>query len=95
LYGIDDNMHPQKIIYIYIYIERSHENVIDKPKYFHWKPMHNEQLKNLMITSPYSTLKDITNKFFINNSTLELRFTQAYYHLHHFHTKKCKSCKKI
>jgi hypothetical protein len=41
-----------------------------------------------------STLKNITNKFFINNSTLELKFTQIYYHVHHLHTKKCKSCKK-
>jgi hypothetical protein len=69
-YGIDDNMHPQYIyIYIYIYIyEVSHENVIEKPKQSHWKPMHSEQL---MITFPSPTLKDITNKFFINNSTLE------------------------
>ncbi len=58
LYGIDDNMHPQKSKN-----EVSCENVIDKPKYFHWKPMHNERLKKLMITSPSSTLKDITNKF--------------------------------
>jgi hypothetical protein len=34
--------------------------------------MHNEQLENLMITFPSSTLKDIVNKFTINNSTLEL-----------------------
>ncbi len=42
-------------------IEVSHENVIEKPKHFHWKPMHNEQLENLMITFLSSTLKDITN----------------------------------
>jgi hypothetical protein len=49
--------------------------------------MHNEQLENLMITFPSSTLKDIANKFLINNSTLELRFTQIYSHLHHLHKK--------
>jgi hypothetical protein len=27
--------------------EVSHENVIEKPKHFHWKHMHNEQLENL------------------------------------------------
>jgi hypothetical protein len=37
LYRIDDNMHPQKQKF-----EASHENVIEKPKHFHWKPMHNE-----------------------------------------------------
>jgi hypothetical protein len=42
-------MHPQKQK-----SEVSHENVIEKPKHFHWKPMHNEQLKNLMITFPSS-----------------------------------------
>jgi hypothetical protein len=51
LYGIDDNMHPQKQKN-----EVSHENVLKKPKHFHWKPMHNEQLLNLMITFPSSTL---------------------------------------
>ncbi len=45
LYGIDDNMHPQRQKF-----EVSHENVIEKPKHFHWKPMHNEQLENLLIT---------------------------------------------
>jgi hypothetical protein len=30
LYGIDDNMHPQKQKF-----EVSHENVIEKPKHFH------------------------------------------------------------
>ncbi len=89
MYGIDDNMHPQKQK-----SEVSHENVIEKPKHFHWKPMHNEQLENLLNTFPSSTLKDIANKFFINNSTLELKFTQVYSHLHHLHKKKCKSCKK-
>jgi hypothetical protein len=49
-------MHPQKQKF-----EVSHENVIEKRKHFHWKPMHNEQLKNLMITFPSSTLKDIAN----------------------------------
>ncbi len=56
-------MHPQK--------EKSkiiHENVIEKPILL--KPMHNEQLKFLMSTIPSSTLKDKTNKFLINNSTL-------------------------
>jgi len=89
LFGIDDNMHSQKQKF-----EVSHENVIEKPKHFHWKPMHNEQLKNLMTTFPSSTFKDITNKCLINNSTLELRFTQVYSHLRHLHRKKCKSCKK-
>jgi hypothetical protein len=82
LYGIDDNMHPQKQK-----IEVSHENMIEKPKHFHWKPMHNEQLENLMITFLSFTLKDITNKFLINNSTLELRFTQVYSHLRHLNKK--------
>jgi len=80
LHGINDNMHPQKQKY-----EVSHEKMIEKPKHFYWKPMHNEQLENLMITFPSSTLKDIVNKFLINNSTLELRFTQVYSHLHHLH----------
>jgi hypothetical protein len=79
-HGIDDNMHPQKQK-----IEVSHENVIEKPKHSHWKSMHNEQLKYLMITFPSSTLKDITNKFLINNSTLELIFIQVYSHLRHLH----------
>ncbi len=52
LYGIDDNMHSKKQKN-----EVSHENVIEKPKHFHWKPMHNEQLKKLMTTFPSSTLK--------------------------------------
>jgi hypothetical protein len=64
LYGIDDNMHPQKQK-----IEVSHENVIKKPKHFHWKPMHNEQLEILMIAFPSSILKDIAKKILINNST--------------------------
>jgi hypothetical protein len=82
LYGINDIMHPQKQK-----IEVSHENVIEKPKHFHWKLMHNEQLKNLMTTFPSSTLKDIANIFLINNYTLELRFTQVYSHLCHLHKK--------
>ncbi len=73
-------MHPQKQK-----IDVSHENVIEKPKHSHWKSMHNEQLKYLMITFPSSTLKYITNKFLINNSTLELRFIQVYSHLRHLH----------
>jgi hypothetical protein len=56
-------MHAQKQKF-----EVSCENVIEKPKHFHWKPMHNEQLEILMITFPSSTLKDIANKFLINNS---------------------------
>jgi hypothetical protein len=79
-YGIDDNMHPQKQK-----SEVSHEIVIEKPKHFHWKTMHNEQLKTLMITFLSSTLKDTTNKFLSNNSTLELRFTQVHFHLCHLH----------
>jgi hypothetical protein len=90
LYGIDDNMHPHKQKY-----EVSHENVIEKPTNFHWKPMHNEQLKNLMITFPSSTLKYITNKIFINNSTLELRFTRVYFHLHHLYKKNVNLVKNI
>ncbi len=90
LYGIDDNMHPQKQKF-----EVSHENVIENPKHFHWKPVHNEQLENLMITFPSSTLKDISNKFLINNSTLELRFTQAYSHLCHLHKKNVNLGKNI
>jgi hypothetical protein len=57
--------------------------------------MHNEQLKNLLITFPSSTLKDITSKFHINNSTLKLKFTQAYYHLHHLHKKNVNLVKNI
>jgi len=53
--------------------EVSHENVIENPIHFHWKPMHNEQLENLMITFPSSTF------------TLKLRFSQVYIHLHHLH----------
>jgi hypothetical protein len=49
LYGIDNKMHTWKQKY-----EISHENVIEKPKHFHWKPMHNEQLKSLMTTFPSS-----------------------------------------
>ncbi len=82
MHGIDDNMHPQKQKF-----EVSHDNLIEKPKQFHWKPMHNEQLENLMITFPSSTLKDIANKLLINNSTLELRFNQVYSHLCHLHRK--------
>ncbi len=81
MYGIDDNMHPQKQKPEY------RMKMLLKPKHFHWKPMHNEQLKNLMITFPSSTSKDIANKFIINNSTLELRFTQVYCHLCHLHKK--------
>ncbi len=83
-------MHPQKQKY-----EVSHENVIRKPKHFHWKPMHNEQLENLMITFPFSILKEIANKFFINNSTLKLRFTKVYSHLHHLHKKNVNFIKNI
>jgi hypothetical protein len=67
------------------FFEVAHENVIEKPKHFHWKSMHNEQLENLMITFPSSTLKDIANKFLIKNSTLELIFIQVYFHLRHLH----------
>jgi hypothetical protein len=88
LYGIDDNMHPQKQK-----IEVSHENMIKKPKHFHWKPMHNEKLLNLMII-PSSILKDIAKKFLINNCTLKLRFIQVYSHLWHLH-KKILILKKI
>jgi hypothetical protein len=75
--------------------EVSHENVIEKPKHFHWKPMHNEQLENVMVTFPSSTLKDIANKNFINNSTLELRCSQVYSHLHHLHKKNVNLVKNI
>jgi hypothetical protein len=75
-------MHPQKQK-----IEVSHENAIEKPKHFHWKLMHNDQLKFLMTTFPSSTLKDIANIFLTNNYTLELRFIQVYSHLHHLHKK--------
>jgi hypothetical protein len=53
-----------------------------------------------MTTFPSSILKDIANKFLINNSTLELRFTQIYSHLCHLHKKivnlflNIKSCLK-
>jgi len=47
--------------------------------------MHNERLNFLMITSPFSTLKDITKKILSNNSTLKLIFIQVYYDLHHLH----------
>jgi hypothetical protein len=57
--------------------------------------MHNEQLENLMIKFPSSTLKDITNKFIINNSTLELRFIQVYSHLCHLHKKNVNLVKNI
>jgi hypothetical protein len=50
LCGINDNTHPQKQKY-----EVSHEKVIEKPKHLYWKPMHHEQLENLMITFPSST----------------------------------------
>ncbi len=66
MYGINDNMHPQKQKF-----EVSHENVIENPIQFHWKPMHNEQLEILMITFPSSTF------------TLKLKFSQVYIHLHH------------
>ncbi len=82
MYGIDDNMHPQKNK-----SKVSHENVIEKPKHFHWKPMHNKQLENLMMTFPSSILKDIVNKFLINNFTLKLRFIKVYSHLCHLHKK--------
>ncbi len=48
-----------------------------------------------MITFPSSTLKDIANKFLINNSTLKLRFTQVYSHLHHLHKKNVNLVKNI
>jgi hypothetical protein len=83
-------MHPQKQK-----SKVSHENVIGKPKHFHWKPMRNEQLETLMITFPSSTLKEITNKFIINNSTLELRFIQVYSHLCHLHKKNINLVKNI
>jgi hypothetical protein len=75
--------------------EVSYENVIEKPKHFHWKPMHNEQLKKLMTTFPSSIFKDITNKCLINNCTLELRFTQVYSHLRHLHKKNANLVKTI
>jgi hypothetical protein len=49
--------------------------------------MHNEQLEILMITFPSFTLKNIANKFFINNYTLEFTFIQVYSHLCHLHKK--------
>jgi hypothetical protein len=57
--------------------------------------MHNEQLKNLLITFPSSTFKGITNKFLINNSTLKLIFTQVYYYLCHLHKKNVNLVKNI
>jgi hypothetical protein len=89
LYGIDDNMHPQKQK-----SDVSQENVIEKPKHFHWKPMHNEQLENLMTTFPFSTLRDVTNKFLINNSTL-IKIHSSIFSFVSLSLKKCKSCKKI
>jgi hypothetical protein len=57
--------------------------------------MHNEQLENVTTTFPSSTLNNIANKFFINNSTLELRFTQVYSHLCHLHKKNVNLVKNI
>jgi len=48
-----------------------------------------------MITFPSSTLKDIANKFLINNSTLEFTFTQVYSHLCHLHKKNVNLVKNI
>jgi len=48
-----------------------------------------------MTTFPSFTLKNISNKFFINNSTLELRFTQVYSHLHNLHKKYVNLVKYI
>jgi hypothetical protein len=52
-------------------------------------------IRNVMITFPSSTLKDIAKKILINNSTLELRFIQVYYHLHHLHKKNVNLVKNI
>jgi hypothetical protein len=57
--------------------------------------MHDEELENLMIAFPSSTLKNIGKKFLINNSTLELRFIQVYSHLHHLHKKYLNLVKNI
>ncbi len=82
LYGIDDNMHPQKQKF-----EVSHENVIEKLKHFHSKSMHNEQLNFFNDYISFFHFKKYNKQIFINNSTLELRFTQVYFHLRHLHKK--------
>jgi hypothetical protein len=62
--------------------QTSHEHV-HKPKHFRWQPIHDNELEHLMTTCPLSTLKEIANKFLVNNSILQLQFTQVYHHLHH------------
>jgi hypothetical protein len=86
LYGIDGNMHPQKQK-----CEVSHENVIENPKHFHWKPMHNKQLKNLMITFPSSTLKDI---IFWQQFHLRIKIHSSIFSFTSTSLKKCNSCRK-
>ncbi len=77
MHDINDVMHSQKHK-----TQTSHENV-HKPKHFHFQPIHDNELKHLMTTCPLSTLKDIANKILVNNSILQLQFTQVYHHLCH------------
>jgi hypothetical protein len=84
LHDINDVMHSQKHK-----TQISHEHVhVHKPKHFHWQPIHNNELEHLITTCPLSTSKDTTNKILVNNSILELQFTQVCHHLHHITQKK-------
>jgi hypothetical protein len=49
LHDINDVMHSQKHK-----TQTSHEHV-NKPRHFHWQPIHDNELEHLMITCPLST----------------------------------------
>jgi hypothetical protein len=90
LYGIDDNMHPcQKQKF-----EVSHENVIEKPKRFHWN-WCTMTIKKINDYISIFHLKKYNTNFFINNSTSELRYIQVYSHLCHLHKKNVNIVKNI
>jgi hypothetical protein len=89
LHDINDVMHSHKYK-----TQISHEHV-HKPKHFHWQPIHNNKLDNLMTTCTLFTLKDIANNVLVKNSILQLQFTQVYHHLRHNIQKKKYVAKTI
>jgi hypothetical protein len=92
LHDINDVMHSQKHK-----TQTSHENV-HKPKHFCCQPIHDNELKHFMTTCPLSTLKDIANKFLVNNSIYNYnspKFMIIYVTLYKILKKCCKNCQLL
>jgi hypothetical protein len=69
--------------------------VIEKPKTFHWKPMHNEQLKKFNDYISIFHLKRYSKQISYQQFHLELKFIQVCSHLRHLHFKNVNIVKNI